>query len=147
MGEESIYGRHNCKAMLLGCKDFRFPKDLIRHMEDLGFESDFDPVLLAGGAKNLSSPSKPCRFETVLDEIESSIKLHEIDVVILSTHTKCGAVDKKFENIGMEIEFHKAELDKAAEVVAEKFPSLKIIKIFAYYEGEKGNEKPKYMVL
>ncbi|MBI3638510.1 hypothetical protein HY227_02095 [Candidatus Wolfebacteria bacterium] len=137
---ESIFNKHSCDAMVIHCIDFRFGNgvhDFIKN--DMGLNC-FDIVSLAGGAKNLASPAEDFLLETVLENTEISQRLHHIKKIILVNHMDCGAYggSAKFENLEAETEFHKSELEKAAKVILEKFPNMEIVKIFAYYEEDKG---------
>lgn len=87
-----------------------------------------DLIVLAGGAKNLSSPLEHEDKTVVLENIAISIKLHSAKNIILTTHEDCGAYggSKKFSSQFAETEFHRKELQKAAKFVKKHFPRLRI---------------------
>lgn len=119
---------HKCEALVLCCIDFRFHQKFLRYVKkDLGVKI-FDIVALAGGAKNISSPSEAYFRDIILKNIEISVKLHNIQKIIITNHIDCGAYggSKKFKNEKQEIDFYKRELRKAKKIVGRRFPNLKI---------------------
>lgn len=122
---------HTCDVLVLSCIDFRFHQLLLEYVRrDLGV-SRFDLVALAGGAKNLATPTKEWYEEAVLDNIGIAVRLHGIKRVVLTNHMDCGAYggSEKFAASTEEIVFHEAELRKAEAKIREKFPDLEAISV------------------
>lgn len=97
-------------AIIVSCIDFRFQK-FIRNFIDSEFANKtYDYVGFAGGTKNL---------ETVLEQIDIAVQLHNIKQVILIHHEDCGAY-------GLEStpERHRKDLLQAKETILSKYPNL-----------------------
>ena len=122
--------RHKEKvSIVLSCIDYRFWPDALPLLEKKFGE--FDLIELAGGSKNLSSPTLEADRIAVLESINVSVELHGAKQIILTNHLDCGAYggSKEFKTTEDEIDFHRSELRKAAEVVNKFFPNLGIKKI------------------
>lgn len=115
------------EALVLTCIDFRFQDKLKDALAKLKIKK-YDLLALAGGAKNLASPTKSIYQKTVLDNMKLAVDLHKIKTVILINHIDCGAYggSKKYKNLREEIAFHKSELEKAENTIKTAFPGLKI---------------------
>jgi len=140
----TLLDEHVCDAMVLGCIDFRFWEALFSFVRQRFGIDRFDPLILAGGAKNLASPALSAMPEVTFFNIDVSHRLHHIKHVVVTNHIDCGAYggSAKFAGKEEEIAFHKQELEKAARLIAEKYPDLKIIKVFASRRGE----EPEFLV-
>ena len=114
-------------AIVISCIDFRFHQKLREALKKKKINS-YDLICLAGGAKNLASPSKKIYQQAVIDNIKLSQKLHKIKMVVLSNHLDCGAYggSGKFKTLKQETKFHQTELKKAENMVKKLFPALKI---------------------
>lgn len=115
------------EALVLTCVDFRFQEKLKEALQKLKIKK-YDLLALAGGAKNLASPTKAIYQKTVLDNIKLAVGLHKIKTMVLMNHIDCGAYGGSGEhkNLRAEITFHKSELKKAEELIKKIFPDLKI---------------------
>lgn len=121
---------HNHKlpqAIVLSCIDFRFHEKLKQALKKKKISS-YDLICLAGGAKNLASPSKKIYRQTVIDNIELSRKLHQVKMIVLCNHIDCGAYggSNQFDDLNEEIKFHQTELKKAENMIKKLIPALKI---------------------
>ena len=77
---------HKCDALLITCIDFRFVKH-IKNWTNFYFEhKNYDHVSFAGSSKEL---------DTILRQIEISVKLHDAVEVVLVHHEDCGAYGKE----------------------------------------------------
>ncbi len=113
---------HNCHSLLVSCLDFRIQKtveDWAR--QNLGVRN-YDRVTLAGGAKD---------FQTIMKQIDLSVKLHGIKKVVLMNHQDCGAYGES----GTE-EKHRRDLLAAASAVKSKYPSLQVETYFVTLSGQ-----------
>lgn len=113
-------------ALVLACIDFRFQDKLKEALQKLKIKK-YDLLSLAGGAKNLASPTKEIYQKTVLDNIKLAVDLHKIKTVILINHIDCGAYggSGKHKNFREETLFHKSELKKAEDLIKKTFSNLK----------------------
>lgn len=113
-------------SIVLSCIDYRFwPQALPLLQQKYG---DFDLIEMAGACKNLTSPLDKDDKITLLENIETSIKLHGSQAIILTNHLDCGAYggSVKFASPKEEIEFHEYELEKSKAIIQDKFPHLVI---------------------
>jgi len=120
-------------ATVVWCFDRRTFKELVKFDET---NSVVDALTHGGGAKNLASPAKEFYKEYLLDQIETSVRLHDSKKVVLMNHVDCGAYggSKKFANRDEEVRFHIDELKKAEIVVKERI-NLPVEKVFLDEEG------------
>lgn len=124
-------------SIVLSCIDYRFWPDALSLLEKK--YGEFDLIELAGGSKNLASPSTEADRTAVLESIKVSVELHGAKRIILTNHLDCGAYggSKAFESTEEEIDFHKLELEKAANIVKETFPELTIEEVIVKYGKDK----------
>jgi len=122
-------------ASVVDCFDHRTFASLVGYDKDHGI---IDPLIHAGGAKNLASPAKDFYREYVLDQLELSVTLHKPQKIVLMNHYNCGAYggSEPFDNDRKkEEEFHKEELRKAEAVVRQKFPDIPVEKMYLDDDG------------
>ena len=129
--------RYTADAAVVWCFDHRFDLVLHKLLKKIGVES-FDPILVAGGAKNLASPPNDNDRQFVLDQIRSSMRLHGTKNVILMLHSDCGAYGglAAFNNdVSLEAENHRREMHKAVAALQAEIPELAIRSFFVDFEG------------
>jgi carbonic anhydrase len=131
---ECSKGHYNSQACIVWCFDDRFSNVLNEFTNKCGIK-DYDLVKIAGGAKCLASPQNASEREFVLNQIQTSIKLHGTKKIILMNHADCGAYggSKSFSNDdSAERMAHKEELKKAELFLKENLPGdIEIEKVFA----------------
>jgi hypothetical protein len=130
--------RYLCDAAVLWCFDNRFEVGFRKFLKSIGIVRS-DPIKIAGGAKSLSSPANDGDREFVLEQIRTSIRLHQTQRVILMVHSDCGAYGGLAEgfhgNAQAEADHHKEELDRAAASLSAAIPGLQIEGFFVDFEG------------
>src|ERR1700734_4033601 len=82
--------RYQCDAAVLWCFDNRFDLGFRKFLNRIGVKNS-DPIRVAGGAKCLASPERETDREFVLEQIRTSMRLHDTRRVILMVHSDCGA--------------------------------------------------------
>ena len=137
--QQNILSRHTVNTVVAICMDFRF----YPHWDEALFRAfdikEFDPVSLAGGAKNIALPGSPPRKEVMVEDIGLAVEKHHANTIILLTHQNCGkyaADGYTFTDFETERAFHHTELQKAAANIHAKFPSIKILPGFMYVNKE-----------
>jgi carbonic anhydrase len=115
---------HTCSTVLIKCMDFRLTRDVYAWLEKKGLVNDCDMISVAGAAKDIVENSQGY----VCSLIKLSIELHRIKKVILMQHMDCGAYggSTAFQNKAEEIAKHKAEVNKAREIIAGQYPKIEI---------------------
>jgi len=120
---------HHWEVLAVSCIDGRFIKKTIDWLtEQTGGVFDFRTEV--GATKAIID----CESDrnSFCNVIETSLRLHSVKQLFLIDHIDCGAYggSKEFENEEAERKFHIDQLDKAAEIIAAKFPSIEIKKVF-----------------
>lgn len=112
---------HICDAMVVACIDFRFQK-FIRDWTDKELAGKkFDYVGFAGSTKSL---------DTILAQIDISVRLHQIKQLVLIHHEECGAYGAESTP-----ERHAEDLKKAREAVVAKYPTLSVDLYYLHLDG------------
>lgn len=125
-------------ATVLFCFDHRF--DVVSHklLQRLGVTHP-DIVKIAGAAKALASPDAEFERQFVLDQIRKSVRLHATERIILTLHSDCGAyggLAGRFQgDTGAETAHYRAEFARAAQVLREALPGLKVDCYLLNFEG------------
>jgi len=133
----SPHERYTADAAVVWCFDHRFDLVLHKLLKKIGVER-FDPILVAGGAKNLSSSGAESDRQFVLGQIRSSILLHGTRNVILMLHSDCGAYGglAAFNNdTAIEAEHHRQEMHKAVACLKREIPEVEVRSFFVDFDG------------
>lgn len=129
--------RYKSDAAVVWCYDHRFSVVFTKLLKRMGIKNA-DPIRVAGGAKLLASPANPQDREFVLDQIRTSMRLHDTDTVILMVHSDCGAYGglAAFDNNPeREAENHRLEMHKAADALKAELPDINVRAFFVDFEG------------
>lgn len=97
-----------------------------------------DMIVIAGGAKTLASPRNDFERDFILEQIRMSVLLHKTTRAFLMTHSDCATYGglAAFEgDREREAAHHRAELQRAAELVQQRFPDLKLETFFVNFDG------------
>ncbi len=113
---------HRCHAVIICCIDFRFQKYIRKWTDENLKDQTFDLIGFAGATKDL---------ETILRQIDISVRLHNICQVILIHHEECGAYGAESS-----IEKHTADLLKAKSAILSRYPDLDISPYYLTLSGE-----------
>jgi len=117
----------NCDAIIFGCMDWRLHVNgTKKQIENACGVGNADAVTLAGGAKVILDPEKS---KEVFDHISLSKRLHNINSVILTVHSDCGA----YGETGTE-ERLKRDLEEGKQKTKEKFPELEVHTVVVHLE-------------
>jgi carbonic anhydrase len=124
-------------AAIVWCFDNRFHLAFSKFLKKIGVVN-FDAIKVAGGAKSLASPARETDREFVLQQIRTSILLHQTRLVILMVHSDCGAYGGLAGFGGdtrREAQNHAAELQRAAGAVRSAIPDTDVQAYFVDFEG------------
>ncbi len=129
---------YTAEACVVWCFDERFRKLLDAFIEHRAFAHP-DRIIIAGGAKSLSSPEVESARDFTLGQIQKSLKLHHPKRIILMTHSDCGAYGglQAFGSKEAELEKHRIELIAARDALASAIDltGIEIEMVFADFEG------------
>ncbi len=123
---------HTCKAVLIRCMDFRLEDDIERFLDERGLVGDCDIISVGGATKALMSEDQG-EVDFLLSQFGIAYNLHGVRHFILMDHTDCGAYGGR-DAIGSaeeDFKFHVERLEKAKEILLEKFKDANIELIIA----------------
>ena len=113
---------HHCHAAIVCCIDFRFQKYIRKWTDGNLKDKTFDLIGFAGATRDL---------DTILNQIDVSVVLHQISQVILIHHEECGAYGAEST-----LERHTADLLKAKSAVLSRYPQLDINLYYLTLSGD-----------
>src|SRR6476620_7443537 len=124
-------------AAVLCCFDQRIRLAVYKFLQKQGIVRP-DMIVVAGGAKTLASPRNDFERDFILEQVRMSVLLHKTQRVFLMCHSDCatygGLAAFKGDRLA-EAEHHQQELKRAAQLVKENFPTLKVECFFVNFEG------------
>jgi len=129
-------------AAVLCCFDQRIRLATNKFLQRLGILRP-DMIVVAGGAKTLASPRNDFEREFILEQVRMSVRLHHTKHVFLMSHSDCatyGGLEAFGNDRQREMEHHRHELQRAAELVHANFPDLTAKCFFLTFEGVHSSE-------
>ena len=118
------------KAMVLSCIDPRFQTIVYNYLKKKKLNGKYSAFTIAGSAIGVTASKFKKWHQTFWDNIDTSIKLHNIKKLIVINHCDCGAAkiingQKEFNAIN-EKKIHKASFLKLKKIFKRKYPKLNI---------------------
>ena len=122
--------KNKYKAMVLSCMDPRFQPIVYNYLKKKKLNGKYSAFTIAGSAIGVTASKFKKWHQTFWDNIDTSIKLHNIKKLIVINHCDCGAAkiingQKKFNAIN-EKKIHKASFLKLKKIFKRKYPKLNI---------------------
>jgi len=122
--------KNEYKAMVLSCMDPRFQPIVYNYLKKKKLNGKYSAFTIAGSAIGVTASKFKKWHLTFWDNIDTSIKLHNIKKLIVINHCDCGAAkiingQKKFNAIN-EKKIHKASFLKLKKIFKRKYPKLDI---------------------
>lgn len=122
--------KNKYKAMVLSCMDPRFQPIVYNYLKKKKLNGKYSAFTIAGSAIGVTASKFKKWHQTFWDNIDTSIKLHNIKKLIVINHCDCGAAkiingQKEFNTIN-EKEIHKASFLKLKKIFKRKYPKLNI---------------------
>ena len=116
--------------MVLSCMDPRFQYLVYNHLNKKKLIDKYSAFTIAGAAVGVTHNKFKKWHKTFYDNLSTSIKLHQIEKLIVINHKDCGAAKivngKKAFNITNEQKIHKESFSKLKKEIKKKFPKLKV---------------------
>ena len=116
--------------MVLSCIDPRFQHLVYNHLNKKKLIDKYSAFTIAGAAVGVTHNKFKKWHKTFYDNLSTSIKLHQIEKLIVINHKDCGAAKivngKKAFNITNEQKIHKESFSKLKKEIKKKFPKLKV---------------------
>lgn len=112
---------HICDACVVACIDFRFQEYIRKFTDEKLAGKKFDVIGFAGSTKSL---------DTVMEQIDISVRLHQIKQVVLIHHEECGAYGAESTP-----ERHSTDLKLAREKILTKYSDLVVDLYYLKLDG------------
>lgn len=112
---------HTADAFIVSCIDFRFQKYIRQWLDTNLSGKTFDYVGFAGGVKDM---------DTIMKQLDISVRLHDIKNVILMNHEECGAYGEESTP-----QNHARDLRKAKETILSTYPALQVDLYYLHLDG------------
>ena len=117
-------------AMVLSCMDPRFQPKVYKYLKAKKLTGKYSSFTIAGAAIGVTHKKFKKWHSTFIDNLSTSIKLHNINKLIVVNHRDCGAAkivnSKKNFNSTVENKIHKDSFKKIKKILNKRFPQLKI---------------------
>ena len=118
------------KAMVLSCIDPRFQHLVHNHLKKKKLIGKFSAFTIAGAAIGVTHHKFKQWHKTFYDNLETSIRLHRIEKIIVINHKDCGVAKiingkKEFSPVN-EKKIHKDSFSKIKKQIKKRFPKLKV---------------------
>ena len=118
------------EAMVLSCIDPRFQAKVFNHLKRRKLTGKYSSFTIAGAAIGVTHKKFKKWHSTFWDNLETSIKLHQISKLIVLNHKDCGAAkmvnkEKKFNSL-IENKIHKESFINLKKKLKKKHPNLKV---------------------
>jgi carbonic anhydrase len=128
-------------VFLLSCMDFRLMDDIERYMAGRGLRDKYDHVILAGASLGAITDKFPAWNKTFWEHLDIAIKLHNIHTVMIMDHRDCGAYkvvlgEAHAKDSKTEKDTHSAQLKKLKDMIAKKYPKLKVETLLMGLDGK-----------
>ena len=122
--------KSNYKAMVLSCIDPRFQPTVYNYLKKKNLNGKYSSFTIAGAAIGVTATKFKKWHKTFWDNIDTSIKLHNIRKLIVINHQDCGAAKiingKKVFSKFNEQKIHNNSFKKIKKVFKKKYPKLNI---------------------
>ena len=118
------------KAMVLSCMDPRFQPIVFNYLKKKNLIGKYSLFSIAGSAIGVTANKFKKWHKVFWENLDTSIKLHNIKKLIVINHRDCGAAKiisgkKKFRR-DIETKIHKVSFEKIKKKLKNKHPKLKI---------------------
>ena len=122
--------KSNYEAMVLSCIDPRFQPIVFNYLKKKKLSGKYSSFTIAGSAVGVTANKFKKWHKVFWDNLETSVKLHNIKKLIVINHRDCGVVKiingkKEFSNIN-ETKVHKSSFKKIKKIFKKKYPKLSI---------------------
>ena len=118
------------EAMVLSCIDPRFQAKVFDHLKRKKLTGKYSAFTIAGAAIEVTHKKFKKWHSTFWDNLETSIKIHQISKLIVLNHRDCGAAkivnkEKKFNSL-IENKIHKESFINLKKKLKKKHPNFNV---------------------
>ena len=118
------------KAMVLSCMDPRFQTKVSNYLKRRKLNNKYSAFTIAGAAVGVTASKFKKWHSTFWENLNTSIKIHKIEKLIVINHKDCGAAKivngKKEFSSQNEIKIHEKSFEKIKSNLKKKHPRLKV---------------------
>ena len=118
------------EAMVLSCIDPRFQTKVYKYLKNKKLIGKYSSFTIAGAGIGVTHNKFKKWHTTFWDNLNTSIKLHKINKLIVINHKDCAAAKiangKKNFNSLIENKIHKNSFEAINKVINTKYPKLKV---------------------
>lgn len=127
---------HKCQAIFVVCMDFRLQSAYLDFAKKNHLQDNYDLFSVAGTQKVFIEENTR---QNALKQIKLSNQLHGMTDVYLIAHWDCGAYggNNAFANDQEQRQTYLEDLQKAKQIILEKFPHLTVHKYLADWNQDK----------
>ena len=116
--------------MVLSCIDPRFQPIVYNYLKKKKLIGKYSSFTIAGAAIGVTNIKFKKWHKAFWDNIDTSIKLHNIKKLIVINHRDCGVAKiingNKIFSIINETKIHKSSFEKIKEIFKKRYPKLRI---------------------
>ena len=118
------------KAMVLSCMDPRFQTKVSNYLKRRKLKGKYSAFTIAGAAIGVTASKFKKWHTTFWENLNTSIKIHKIEKLIVINHKDCGAAKivngKKEFSLQNEMKIHENSFEKIKSNLKKKHPRLKV---------------------
>lgn len=118
------------KAMVLSCMDPRFQTKVSNYLKRRKLIGKYSAFTIAGAAVGVTASKFKKWHTTFWENLNTSIKIHRIEKLIVINHKDCGAAKivngKKEFSLQNEMKIHENSFEKIKSNLKKKHPRLKV---------------------
>ena len=114
------------KAMVLSCMDPRFQNLVHNHLKKKKLTGKYSAFTIAGGAIGVTNQKFKKWHKTFYENLNTSVKLHKINKLIVINHQDCGAAKIVKKKNKTEEELHRDSFLVIKKKISKRFPTMKI---------------------
>ena len=131
---------HKANAVIIMCIDFRFQRQTQKWLETNGYIGTSDEIVITGGSRDLVKPIAEFHKESLLRQIELSMRLHAPDRIVIIDHQDCGgyAQDGTIPGrllIEEDKNYHAKWAENAKDILTQLYPGKEIGLYYATLDG------------
>ena len=116
--------------MVLSCMDPRFQTKVSNYLKRRKLNNKYSAFTIAGAAVGVTASKFKKWHTTFWENLNTSIKIHRIEKLIVINHKDCGAAKivngKKEFSSQNEIKIHEKSFEKIKSNLKKKHPRLKV---------------------
>ena len=118
------------KAMVLSCMDPRFQTKVSNYLKRRKLIGKYSAFTIAGAAVGVTASKFKKWHTTFWENLNTSIKIHKIEKLIVINHKDCGAAKivngKKEFSLQNEMKIHENSFEKIKSNLKKNHPRLKV---------------------